>query len=164
VPYGVTIDATTGEFGGHAWAENIGWISFDFADPSIRAHRIKSGWNCDPPPGPPVEPPELLLTKVGDEIRLSWTTPAGATGYDLVLGDLILLQAGGDFGLATLECIRDDYPANRITVPGWVDPGAGEWFLVRAVNCGAEASYDAWGGSQVGSRDVGIETSGNACY
>ena len=162
--YGVTIDTTTGEFGGQAWGENIGWVNFDFEDPTIRAFRIKSEWNCDPPPDAPAGTPELLLRKAGEDVRLDWSAPEGATGYDLVLGDLIALQAGGDFETNTAQCIRNNHPATRIFVSGVLDPGEGEWFLVRAVNCGGEASYDAWGGSQVGSRDAEIQASGNACY
>jgi hypothetical protein len=30
--YGVIIDPSTGDFSGHAWSENIGWISFNSAD------------------------------------------------------------------------------------------------------------------------------------
>jgi hypothetical protein len=163
VPYGVTIDATTGEFGGHAWGENIGWINFEIEEPAAHPYRIKTGWNCDPPPVPPEGPPELFLRKAGEEVRLNWTAPPGATGYDIVLGDLTLLRAGGDYQLATEQCVRDDHPATVVFEYGPLIPGEGKWFLVRAVNCGGAASYDVWG-AQVGSRDFGIEGSGHGCY
>lgn len=163
VEYGVTVDVSTGEFSGQAWAENVGWINFDFQDAAIRPFRIKSAWNCDPPPGPPEAPPELLLAKQGGGVRLSWTAPPGATGYDVILGDLSALRISGDFEAATTGCIGNHRPVTTMLDTTPLGPGGAVWFLVRAVNCGGNGSYDTGEASQVGLRDDPIETSGNNC-
>ena len=91
---------------------------------------------------------------------LSWTPIGTATGYDVVRGDLAALRAGaGDFSVAVEQCLMDDGAATSLAMAD----GDGFFFLVRAVNCGGEGTYDVGVPSQVASRDPGIEAAGPAC-
>ena len=164
---GVTIDPATGEFSGHAWGENVGWISFNCANTASCGtvdYKVKTGWICDPPPAPPAGVPTVTLSESDGEVLLSWTTVPGATQYDIVMGDLAVLRAtGGDFTLATMECLDD----NRTTVKQFFEPGSepfeGAVVMVRGTNCGGNGSYDSGAISQVGLRDVEIAGSGSDC-
>ncbi len=160
--YGVTVDPATGEFSGKAWAENIGWISFDFADAAVQPYRIQTGWGCDPLPAVPSGSPWLVVVRVG-EPTLLWSAHLGATGYDIVQGDLGTLRADGGYGSATDGCSFDNLPANSRTASGAVDPGEGLWYLVRPVNCGGSGTYDTGEPSQIIPRDGEIDTSGQDC-
>ena len=105
---------------------------------------------------------ELLALTV-QPTRLWWSGVGGATGYDVVRGDLNALQASnGDFSdpLVTQACLAND----RVET-FWVHletPASGEgvWYLVRAQ---AGGSYDSGGPGQQGSRDTPIGASGNGC-
>jgi hypothetical protein len=99
----------------------------------------------------------------GEEARLTWSAPPGATGYDVVLGDLEILRISGDFRAATQQCIGNRHPVTVLIDATEVAPGEGIWYLVRAINCGGDASYDTGEPTQVGARDVEIEASGNDC-
>lgn len=112
---------------------------------------------CVAAPPPPVVP---SLTLSGD--TLSWTPVEGATGYDVVAGDLIGLAEGG-MSAATTGCVADDAPPSSILI-GTVPPlGAGFWYLVRGVNCGGSGSYGAGDPPPPLSRDEAIALSGNDC-
>ena len=54
----------------HAWAENIGWISF--ASSGANPFVVKTGWNCDPAPAAPSGLPGLSVAKSGTDAELSW--------------------------------------------------------------------------------------------
>ena len=115
---------------------------------------------CIAPPGTL----QLTLGKQGTETELIWTSQAGATTYDLVSGNLAALTAGGgDFSLATTECIADDVSGPSLLYAG-LPPAAGDavWFLVRAADCSG-GTYDTGIASQVGLRDAEIAASGNDC-
>ena len=118
-----------------------------------------------PEPGctPPAGTPELLLDRAGADVQLEWSVLPDATAYDVVRGELGLLQAtGGDFVVATLECIADDEPSNSIIHEG--DPPSGDafWFLVRGADCGG-GPFESLFASQVGLRDPEIEAADGAC-
>ena len=103
---------------------------------------------------PPSGSPVLTVT----EILLAWSAQSGATGYDIVVGDLgLLLGSGGDFSVATTGCLANDHSTTSLAYTDDPDPGEGVWLLTRAVNCGGNGSY---GGPL---RDAGINASALAC-
>ena len=66
--------------------------------------------------------------------------------------------------LSILECLLDDNPglgASDSSIPP--QGSAGYYYLVRAVGCGENGSYDSSGSSQQDSRDVEIDQSASAC-
>lgn len=153
---GVVIDVATGEFSGEAWGENVGWIRF--ASSGANPFVVKTGWSCLPAPPPPSGAPALLVGKSGADAQLSWSGIAGATGYDIVAGDLATLRSsGGDFAAATAECVSNHRTTASVAYSNAPAPDQGFWFLVRGENCGGKGSY---GG---GLRDPGIAASGNDC-
>lgn len=109
------------------------------------------------------QPPASPVLSV-DDASISWTGVAGATGYDLLRGDLRTLRdTGGDFTIATRVCLADDWGAQALAHAGVPGPGEAFWFLVRA-SAGTQAgSYDSGGAGQAGSRDAEIETAPPAC-
>ena len=160
---GVVIDVTTGEFSGQAWGENVGWISFasNGANPFV----VTTGWNCDPAPAPPSGYIELAVSRSGVDAVLSWGSLAGATGYDVAMGDLAALRSsGGDFAPATRACLSNNATATAVTESATPGPGQGVWFLVRSENCGGKGTYDSGAATQVGLRDAEIAASGNDCF
>jgi hypothetical protein len=164
---GVTIDPSTGEFSGYAWAENVGWISFNCANTAscgIADYKVKTGWSCDPPPAAPSAVPSVVLKKSGTDALLSWNLVSGATGSDIVRGNLgCLLSAGGDFTACTATCLDDNRTTTSMSDTDSLTPGQGFWYLVRGQNCGGSGTYDSAGPAQVGLRDVEIAGSGNDC-
>lgn len=153
--YGVNIDAQTGEFSGNAWSENTGWITFASSGPN--AFRVRTSWRG-------AGPPTLTVTRSGTNSQLSWTAPLGATGYDVVQGDLVTLRSSeGDFSQATTGCLADNSLDTTLTDSDTPAPGVGLWLLVRPANCGAPGTYDSGGAMQVGLRDAEINASGNDC-
>ncbi len=95
---------------------------------------------------------------------LSWTAVDGATGYDVVEGDLqALVGSGGAFDAAVDQCLADDSAATSIPHTGVPVAGQGIWFVVRGVSGATDMTYDCPGPSLIGSRDVGIDASSSAC-
>jgi uncharacterized repeat protein (TIGR01451 family) len=112
---------------------------------------------------PPVESPLLSVGKLGTDAELSWISPSGATLFDLVQGGLAALTtSGGDFALATQQCIADDEPGLSFVFSGTPTVGDGFWFLVRRADC-VGGSYETGAASQAGLRDAEIAASGNDC-
>jgi hypothetical protein len=116
---------------------------------------------------PPAEAPALLVSRpapAGPSALLSWSAVPDATAYDVVRGGLSELRSsGGSFGSATQECLADERPETSLEHGPGPAPGAGFWYLVRAVGCGANGSYDDAGPGQTGSRDAEIAASPAAC-
>ena len=159
--YGVTIDPTTGDFSGNAWAENLGWVTF--ASTGANPYKVSSGWICSPAPGAPSGSPSLTAATSPSGLLLSWSLATGATGSDIVSGDLATLKSsGGNFGAATGQCVDDNRTTTSLLDSGGLSPGQGIWFLVRGQNCGGNGTYDS-GASQVGLRDAEVAGSGNDC-
>jgi hypothetical protein len=95
---------------------------------------------------------------------LSWTDLPGVAGYDLVRGDLSLLNSsGGDFSIAVQECVADNFAGISIEYTGTPAPGRGFWFLVRPVYAAVDGTYDSEDPAQVGLRDLEIDASPLAC-
>ena len=85
-------------------------------------------------------------------------------GYDLARGSLATLRlTNGDFSTAATDCLENDVTGNSHTDAETPDAGDGFWYLVRAVNNGAGATFDSGSPSQVGSRDAGIQASSSSC-
>jgi hypothetical protein len=100
-----------------------------------------------------------------DRDELIWTSQIGATGYDVVRGDLnVLRNTSGDFTTATEECVINNHPTTSL--PYTDDPqiaGEGFWILVRAVAATGNGTYDTGEPGQVSPRDDEIDASPEAC-
>lgn len=168
---GVTVNPATGVFDGYAWSENLGWISFGSTtalqldpgtqDVAMTAFHIATQWRCVPAPPPPSGSPSLMVSESAGNAALFWSIIPGATGFDVVSGDLGVLHATGSFQLSTQQCLASHIPD---TVRSDADPvaaGQGRWFLVRAANCGGSGTYND--GTQINSRDAGIQASSHHC-
>lgn len=95
---------------------------------------------------------------------LAWTPIAGASGYDVVSGDLAaLVVSAGDFASSTSACLADDTPATTFGHTAVPAPGAGTWFLVRGTLLSGALTYQELAPSQTGTRDAEIAASGHAC-
>jgi hypothetical protein len=113
---------------------------------------------------PPTGRPNVFVGKVGTVTDLSWAPIAGATGYDMVKGNLgPLRNSGGNFAANTKACVANDLPATTVQDTEVPPPTGGLWFILRAVNCGGDGTYDEEPGGQQGSRDAEIDASPNAC-
>jgi spore coat protein A len=96
--------------------------------------------------------------------KLWWASMPGATGYDLVRGDLGILQSGGgNFTTATQACLADNAGPTSLAFSSNPAIGEGWWFVLRAATPGGPGSYDDGSASQVGSRDAEIDASAGAC-
>jgi len=159
---GVVIDVATGEFSGEAWGENVGWIRF--ASGGANPFVVKTGWRCDPTPAPPAGSPGVTVDRSGTAAELSWDAMSGATGYDVVAGDLSPLRSsGGDFSVATGACLSGHLTATSMSHSGVPAQGEGIWYLARGENCGGKGTYDSTGAGQAGLRDAEIAASGDDC-
>jgi len=168
---GVTVNAATGVFDGYAWSENVGWISFGSTtalrgnpgtqDAAMTAFHIATQWRCVPAPPPPSGSPGLMVSKAAGNAALFWSSVPGATGFDVVSGDLGVLHATGNFQLATQQCLASHTPDPFRSDADPVVAGQGRWFLVRAANCGGSGTYND--GTQIHSRDTGIQASSHHC-
>jgi len=121
------------------------------------------GWNVDDIRVTGTLPPSGIVLGVSRS-ELTWTPLPGAAAYDLVRGDLgTLRDSAGDYLSATDECLGDDVgPAG---LPHATEPPSGEgyWYLVRGATAPGPTTYDSFGVSQSGTRDLGIETSTAGC-
>ena len=114
-------------------------------------------------------PPSGALALNGQKLgngaaHLTWNAPATATGYDLVTGSAQILQSsGGSFSAATTQCLANDLPTTSFDAAPIPAAGQGFWYLIRAMNCGGNSSYNSGFPSQVGTRDAGIAASGHGC-
>jgi hypothetical protein len=96
--------------------------------------------------------------------RLAWPAVPAATGYDLVKGSVVALRSsGGNFTTSTISCLGNNLVATTADDTATVPAGQGFWYLIRAVNCGGNASYNTGSPSQIGSRDAEIAASAVAC-
>ena len=107
---------------------------------------------------------DFLVFLGSDDAGLSWNDLSIATGYDLVRGDLqLLIQSGGDFSQASIECLGNDLSETSIPLAATPDPGQGFWFLARAELASGPGTYDTGIASQAGSRDFEIDAAAAAC-
>lgn len=107
---------------------------------------------------------ELGVRLTVDHDELSWSPIGAATSYDVVRGDLDLLAgSGGDFTVATEECLVNGNTTTILPYSIDPDPGFNWWILVRAARALTVLSYDSFGPGQSGTRDAEIASSGFAC-
>jgi hypothetical protein len=108
-----------------------------------------------------LDPIELGL----DATQVSWESLPGATGYDVIRGDLGTLRAtGGDFLAATQTCLLNGQPDTSTShSAGSPDPGQGFWYLARTRDVVGKSTYDSGYSSQVGLRDQEVAGSGIDC-
>ncbi len=122
---GVTIDPATGEFGGYAWGENIGWINFA----QITGGRIKTDyWDpvtslvmADPNPSPVNT--EIILTASVDDSETGEST-IGSAEYNIDSGEYISMSAqDGNFDSMYEEVVAilvfGEPGVHSICVRGW---------------------------------------------
>ncbi|HEU5180197.1 MAG TPA: multicopper oxidase domain-containing protein [Candidatus Polarisedimenticolia bacterium] len=110
---------------------------------------------------PGLTTPFFLSASAG---QLWWTTVPGATRYDLVRGDLALLQAGaGNFTTATQECLANNAAGTSFSHAALPAVGSGWWFVLRAGTVSNAGSYDDGSAGLVGSRDAEIDAAAAAC-
>jgi hypothetical protein len=84
--------------------------------------------------------------------------------YDVVQGSLTQLRAsGGDFGVATQQCVTSQDAERTLEFVGSPRPGNGLWFLVRPVTTAGTGYWDTAADSQAAPRDAGIDASNGAC-
>ena len=111
----------------------------------------------------------IALAGPAGAAALSWGALPGATGYDVVRGNLgALREAAGDFAAATVACVASRIPGTTVTDGTTPPAGQGFWYVVRGVAevpgvCVARGSFDSGASSQVASRDPGISASGTGC-
>ena len=92
---------------------------------------------------------------------LDWGEIAGASGYDVVTGDLELLRdTAGNFGAAVTGCAADDHGPSSLPHAGSPPAGEAVWFLVRGVTVAGSLSYDS---STDTARDDGLDGAVSAC-
>lgn len=107
-----------------------------------------------------VEQPPLFVGKT----QLEWLASLGATSYDVVRGDLLTLRAtGGNFSLATTECLANNLAGTQLPSSAEPAAGGGYWFLVRGVGSGGPMTWDEPGSTQAGSRDAEISAAAATC-
>ena len=106
----------------------------------------------------------LRVDRSGGDSVVSWCHLPDFTESDLIRGDLgALRSSGGNFSVATSECLANDVSTTSFTSSGVPSLGDAFWFLTRCDNCPGKGSYDSGASSQVGVRDPGIAASGNDC-
>ena len=108
-----------------------------------------------------LDPIQLTL----DATEIDWEELPGATGYDVVRGDLGTLQGtGGDYAAATQTCLLNGQAETEVShTGGSLGSGEGFWYLVRTRDVVGKGTYDSGFSSQVGLRDQEILASGVDC-
>jgi hypothetical protein len=114
---------------------------------------------------PPAGAPTLGVEAVaGAAAVVSWSALAGASGYDLIAGDLATLRAsGGDFAAAIDACLLNDDAATSYQDAMIPPVGGGRFYLVRGSNCGGGGSWESGDPGQAAPRGPGITLSAAAC-
>ena len=89
-----------------------------------------------------------------DRNSIAWHPVPGATSYDVIRGDLLLLlAAAGNFADSLPSCLSNGVEGSQTSDPDSPPPGEGSYYLVRAVSCADETgSYDSGGESQSSPR------------
>jgi hypothetical protein len=122
-----------------------------------------SGWNIDDIQFWSVPESIRIDLQVGKD-QLVWSPVQGVSSYDVVRGDLMLLNAsGGDFTLATDVCLSDNLSDLSLDYSDEPGPGEGRWFLVRAVTETGAFTYQTLAGVQGDLRDEEINAASGSC-
>ncbi|HEV8202533.1 MAG TPA: NosD domain-containing protein [Candidatus Polarisedimenticolia bacterium] len=97
--------------------------------------------------------------------RILWTQAPGATGYDVLRGDVNLVRQSGDgFTAAVQVCLADDFTDTQLGYLGVPKVGEAFFFLVRAGTGDVAGTYDDGGAGQVAPRDAAIDAAAPACF
>jgi len=112
----------------------------------------------------PVSPPAVVELRFQNRSDLTWPRSSDQRAFDVVRGSLATLRSSaGDFTSSLEACIENessDSASGDTGVPG----SAVNWYyVVRAVGCGLNGSYDEGSPAQQGSRDAEIAASEAAC-
>lgn len=97
---------------------------------------------------------------------LLWSDLPGLNlvGFDVVSGDLNTLgSTAGDFAMATMGCVENDWPDTTLSHGADPGMGAGIWYLVAPVLSNGTKTYDTLSSSQAEPRDFEIGVSGVDC-
>jgi hypothetical protein len=151
-PYAISWNTTNETIGSHTLMA----YAYDTSNLSTSSSPVHVNVSCNA-----VGATGLTVTKAGGtNVLLTWTAVSGATSFDVVRGGLSALRSThGDFNTATQACSANNTTATSLTTSEGLTPGNGYWYLVRGSTCGAAGTYDD--GTQVASRDAGINASGN---
>ena len=104
------------------------------------------------------------MANPGPATLLSWSAVDGATGHDMVMGDVNTLRAtGSDFDAATQACLANDVTTTSASYAAAPVIGEAIWFITRGVNCGGSGTYDSLSGGQSAGRDATMSGSPVAC-
>jgi len=96
---------------------------------------------------------DVFVARVGADAVLTWTAASEASGYDVARGSLsTLLSTNGDYTVATLGCLVNDWPLLSATDPEIPSSNEGFWYLQRATNCLGGGTYNGASPRQVGDR------------
>jgi serine protease len=118
--------------------------------------------NCDGVADSGAAPSGVPTLLVPSRTQLSWSAIAGATGYDVVHGQVSQLRStGGDFTYAT--CEANEVPTTTLAISGAAPPAGGLWYLVRPSSVCGVGTYNTGSPRQVQSRDAEIAASVSAC-
>jgi hypothetical protein len=108
--------------------------------------------------------PVISVAKAGVDTVISWEPLAGVAQYDLVRGGLAALRAsGGDFSVATTDCLGNNVTGTAIQFSDEPPLGDGSWYLMRGASCGGAGTYNSGGPGQLTNRDPGIAAAPAAC-
>jgi hypothetical protein len=161
-PFGVRIHGFTGNFSGHAWGENIGWINFGAGGSAqTQPDQIKTAWRCPDPDGDHVctasdNCPSWANTGQGTVLfgqivlassnKVDFVWPI-AVEWELATGTFTTSASIGSY-------VVDFYEQGSGTIYtdfGFPSSGFGYWYIWRP-NCPA-GSYSTGTASEQGDRD-----------
>ncbi|HEX4824274.1 MAG TPA: MopE-related protein [Candidatus Polarisedimenticolaceae bacterium] len=118
--------------------------------------------NCDGVVDPGTPPTGIPVLTMPTKSLLSWTSIAGASGYDVVHGNINNLRSsGGNFTSAGCEVANLN--GTSWDIGAAIPPGGPLYYLVRVRNVCGGGTYDDGSPKQVQSRDAEIAASANAC-
>ncbi len=113
----------------------------------------------------PAHVANVTVSRSGAVVTITWAPVSAASGYDVDRGSTSQLAAAhGDFAVSTAACLANDTTQTSVTDAS--NPAAGDawWYLVRAVNCGGDGSWDDGAGNgQTAPRDPGLDAAPGGC-
>jgi hypothetical protein len=96
------------------------------------------------------------------DASLSWPAIAGASGYDLVRGNVrMLVEGGGSFSTAIDQCLANNTGALAMVESATPASGEAFFYILRGVNCGG-GNWDE-GGTQAAPRGPAFAAAPAAC-
>ncbi|MFQ5702327.1 MAG: hypothetical protein ACE5HU_10840 [Acidobacteriota bacterium] len=140
-----------------------GLVATTVTFPAIEAMVMLNNLRCHDRPLSVTAVPVAISLQL-DDTGMRWSPVPGATGYDVVYGDLAAQSgAQGGYAAALRGCLGDDITGASLAVTPDPPVGGLHWFLVRDVAGSTSGSYDSGQPSQAGSRDDWIQASGLGC-